>query len=125
MTRFCVSFLFLYVWNLGREKRWSFVIALRGGVSIAAGGALLVVQLQQASLTSGPGGYSTEHHGQIVTGLTDRFISGGHQERGSDHQNERDDSGQDVVVDVLNGRFLLKKCFVFELVWGCFPFVTI
>ena len=85
------------------EKRWSFVIALRGGVGIAAGGALLVVQLQQASLTSGPGGYSTEHHGQIVTGLTDRFISGGHQERGSDHLKN---------VLYLSG-------------FGCFPFVII
>ena len=88
-------------------------MSLRGGVSIAAGGTLLVVQLQQTGLTGGPGGYDTEHYGQIVTGLTDRLISGGHQERGSDHQNERDDSGQDVSVDVLHGRFLLKECLYF------------
>ena len=97
---------------------------LRCGVSIAAGGTLLVVQLQQTSLTGGPSGYDAEHHGQIVTGLTDGLISGGHQERGSDHQNEGDDSGQDVSVDVLQGRFLLKICF-YVLVWCYFSFVII
>ena len=112
------------MYGIWGEKRWSFVNALRGGVSIAAGGAPLVVQLQQASLTGGPGGHGTEYHGQVVTGLTDRLVSGGHQERGRDYQNERDDSGQDVSVDVLHGRFLLKICF-YVLVWCCFPFVII
>ena len=45
MTRFCVSFLF-FMYGIWGEKRWSFVIALRGGVGIAVGGAFLVVQLQ-------------------------------------------------------------------------------
>lgn len=80
-------------------------------MSIAAGGALLVVQLQQPGLASGPGTHSAEHHGQIVTGLTDGLVSGGHQERGGDHQNERNNSGQDLVIDVFHGGFLLKICF--------------
>ncbi len=70
--------------------------SLCGGVSIAAGSALLVVQLQQASLTGGPG----------------------------DHQNERDDSNKDVSVDVFRGGAFLKRCF-YILDWGWFPFVAI
>ena len=47
------------------------LIALRGGVGIAAGGALLVVQLQQTGLTGGPSGYDVEHYGQIVVEVGD------------------------------------------------------
>ncbi len=50
----CQSICMYEIWG---EKRWSFVIALRGGVSIAAGGALLIVRLQQTSLTGGLGGF--------------------------------------------------------------------
>lgn len=63
MQNACQSFCMHRIWG---EKRWLFVIALRDGVSVAAGGALLVVQLQQASLTGGLGGYDTEYYGQIV-----------------------------------------------------------
>ena len=63
MRNACQSFCMYGIWG---EKRWLFVIALRDGVSVAAGGALLVVQLQQASLTGGLGGYDTEYYGQIV-----------------------------------------------------------
>ena len=48
MRNACQSFCMHGIWG---EKRWLFVIALRGGVSIAASVALLVVQLQQVSLT--------------------------------------------------------------------------
>lgn len=48
MRNACQSFCMHGIWG---EKRWLFVIALRGGVSIAASVALLVVQLQQTSLT--------------------------------------------------------------------------
>ena len=90
--------------------------------ALAAGGALFIVQLQQTGLTGSPGSHDAEHYGQVVTGLTDGFISGGHQERGRDHQNEGDNSGQDVGVDVLHGRFLLK---IVVLFWCCFPFVIV
>ena len=62
MQNACQSFCMHRIWG---EKRWLFVIALRDGVSVAAGGALIVVQLQQASL-GGPGGYDAEYYGQIV-----------------------------------------------------------
>ena len=55
MRNACQSFCMYGIWG---EKRWLFVIAV--------GGALLVVQLQQASLTGGLGGYDTEYYGQIV-----------------------------------------------------------
>ena len=86
----------VYVWNLG-EKRVGELI-LRGGVSAAAGGAFLEVDLRHANLTGDPSGHGTEYHGQVVTGFADGLISGGHQKRGGDHQNEGNDSGQDVVM---------------------------
>ena len=49
-------------------------LILRGGVSAAAGGAFLVVDLQHTGLTGGPSGHDTEYHGQVVTGFADRFI---------------------------------------------------
>lgn len=68
MRNACQPFCMHGIWG---EKRWLFVIALRGGVSIAASVALLVVQLQQASLTGGLDGYDTEYYGQIVVEVGD------------------------------------------------------
>ncbi len=58
MRNACQSFCMYGIWG---EKRWLFVIALRDGVGVAVGGALLVVQLQ-----GGLGGYDTEYCWQIV-----------------------------------------------------------
>ena len=74
----CVSVL-LYVWNLGREKMVVCNCLTRRHERCG----VLVVQLQQTGLTGSPGSHDAEHYGQVVTGLTDGFISGGHQERGA------------------------------------------
>lgn len=76
--------------------------------------ARLVVQLQQTGLGGGPGADSAEDHGQVVTGLTDGLIGGGHQESGGDDHDQRDDSGENVDIDVLHDEFLLEDILVID-----------
>ena len=95
------------------EKVWGYA-SLCGGVGGTMSLALLVVQLQQAGLGGGPGADSAEDHGQVVAGLTDRLVSGGHQERGGDDHDQRDDGGENVGIDVLHDEFLLEDNFVID-----------
>ena len=94
-------------------------------MSAAAGGALFIVQLQQTGLTGSPGSHGAAHDGQIETGLADGLVSGGHQERGGDHQDQGNDRGQDVVIEVLRGKFLLEVFCYMWVVLGSFVFVRI
>jgi hypothetical protein len=101
---------------LRKSKFWERFgkVDLRGGVGAAVRLALLVVDLQQAGLGSGPGTDGTEDHGQIVAGLTDGLISGGHQESGGDDHDQRDDGGENVGIDVLHDEFLLEDILVID-----------
>lgn len=84
--------------------------------------AHLMVTLQQQRAGSGDGEHRGPAQGQIVGENADLNVGGGHQESGSDDQDQGNDGDDDLNRDVFHDNVLLKKvvCDVvgFSLFWG-------
>ena len=82
--------------------------------------AHLMVALQQQRAGSGDGEHRGPAQGQIVGENADLNVGGGHQESGSDDQDQGNDGDDDLNRDVFLDNVLLKKLYVIWLDFLCF-----